>query len=113
MTEITLRLAEGSLLVLPASLNAITTYVVLEQEAWFEKETGFLRAWLKPGMTANLSIIVDHRDNVLKVANSALRYRPPEPVTEFPENVPPLTVSVPLLSIAPARKAALLPVNVL
>jgi FkbM family methyltransferase len=52
MTEITLRLAEGSLLVLPASLNAITTYVVLEQEAWFEKETGFLRAWLKPGMTA-------------------------------------------------------------
>jgi hypothetical protein len=33
MTEITLRLADGSLLVLPASLNAITTYVVLEQEA--------------------------------------------------------------------------------
>jgi FkbM family methyltransferase len=52
MTEITLRLADGSLLVLPASLNAITTYVLLEQEAWFEKEAMFLQAWLKPGMNA-------------------------------------------------------------
>src|SRR4029077_8625520 len=28
-----------------------TTYVVLEQEAWFEKEIGFLLHWLRPGMT--------------------------------------------------------------
>jgi HlyD family secretion protein len=33
---------------------------------------------LKPGMTANVSIIVAHRDNVLKISNAALRFHPPE-----------------------------------
>jgi HlyD family secretion protein len=33
---------------------------------------------LKPGMTANVSIIVDQRDNALTIPNSALRFRPPE-----------------------------------
>ncbi|MBA3831516.1 MAG: efflux RND transporter periplasmic adaptor subunit [Chthoniobacterales bacterium] len=33
---------------------------------------------LKPGMTANVSIIVAQRDNVLKVGNAALRFRPAE-----------------------------------
>ena len=32
---------------------------------------------LVPGMTANVRIVADARDNVLKVPNSALRYRPP------------------------------------
>lgn len=32
---------------------------------------------LKPGMTANVSIIVDEKENALKVPNSALRFRPP------------------------------------
>ena len=50
--RLTLRLASGAALVLPATLDAITTYVVLEQEAWFEKEAGFLAHWLAPGMTA-------------------------------------------------------------
>lgn len=31
---------------------------------------------LKPGMTANVSIIVAHKDDVLQVKNAALRYRP-------------------------------------
>jgi HlyD family secretion protein len=31
---------------------------------------------LKPGMTANVSIKVAHKDNVLKVPNAALRFRP-------------------------------------
>ncbi|MFO1188040.1 MAG: efflux RND transporter periplasmic adaptor subunit [Alphaproteobacteria bacterium] len=31
---------------------------------------------LLPGMTANVQIIIDRRDNVLKVANAALRFRP-------------------------------------
>ena len=31
---------------------------------------------LLPGMTANVRIVVDSRDNVLKVANAALRFRP-------------------------------------
>ena len=33
---------------------------------------------LKPGMTANVSIVVAHRDNVLQIKNAALRFRPPE-----------------------------------
>jgi HlyD family secretion protein len=33
---------------------------------------------LKPGMTANVSIIIAHRDDAVKVGNAALRYRPPE-----------------------------------
>src|ERR1700756_3803811 len=31
---------------------------------------------LKPGMTANVSIIVAHKDDVLQIKNAALRYRP-------------------------------------
>src|SRR6516162_6647560 len=33
---------------------------------------------LKPGMTANVSIIADRKDNVLQIKNAALRYRPSE-----------------------------------
>jgi HlyD family secretion protein len=33
---------------------------------------------LKPGMTANVSIIVAHKDDVLQIKNAALRYRPPD-----------------------------------
>ena len=33
---------------------------------------------LKPGMTANVSIVVAHKDNVLQIKNAALRYRPAE-----------------------------------
>src|SRR4030095_3151044 len=33
---------------------------------------------LKPGMTANVSIVIAHKDNVLQIKNAALRYRPPE-----------------------------------
>ena len=36
---------------------------------------------LKPGMTANVSIIIEHKDNVLQLKNAALRYRPPEAAT--------------------------------
>ena len=35
---------------------------------------------LKPGMTANVTVIVAQRDNVLKVPNSAFRFRPPKGV---------------------------------
>src|SRR5437870_5496911 len=31
---------------------------------------------LKPGMTANVSIVIAHRNDVLKISNAALRYRP-------------------------------------
>jgi HlyD family secretion protein len=33
---------------------------------------------LKPGMTANVSIIVAHKDDALQIKNAALRYRPPD-----------------------------------
>ena len=33
---------------------------------------------LKPGMTANVSIIIAHHDDVLQIKNAALRYRPPD-----------------------------------
>ncbi len=52
MDPLHIRLREQVTLVVPARLNSITTYVLLEQETWFEKELGFLARWLKPGMTA-------------------------------------------------------------
>ncbi|MGA3282827.1 MAG: hypothetical protein ABSD57_00005, partial [Verrucomicrobiota bacterium] len=36
---------------------------------------------LRPGMTANASIITAQRSGVLKIPNAALRFRPPEPST--------------------------------
>src|SRR5213595_2926763 len=33
---------------------------------------------LKPGLTANVSIIIAHKDDVLQIKNAALRYRPPD-----------------------------------
>ena len=33
---------------------------------------------LKPGMTANVSIVIAHKDDVLQIKNAALRYRPPD-----------------------------------
>jgi HlyD family secretion protein len=49
---------------------------------------------LKPGMTANVSIIVQRRGNVLRVANSALRFRPAEDLVETaPTNAAPIVVA--------------------
>lgn len=47
-----LKLRDDVTIAVPPSLSSITTYVLLEQEAWFEKEIDFLGAFLKPGMTA-------------------------------------------------------------
>jgi tRNA A58 N-methylase Trm61 len=56
-----LRLQDDLMIAVPPTLSAITTYVLLEQEKWFEKEVNFLRGFLKPGMTvidvgANLGV---------------------------------------------------------
>ena len=40
----------GARMCLPADLGQISTYVLLEQEDWFEEEIAFVRAWLRPGM---------------------------------------------------------------
>jgi HlyD family secretion protein len=37
---------------------------------------------LRPGMTANVTIVVDRRVDVLKIPNAALRFRPPEGMGE-------------------------------
>ncbi len=50
--EFLLRVADGTLLAVPPSLNSYTTYILLEQERWFEKEADFVFRWLRPGMTA-------------------------------------------------------------
>src|SRR6478672_1139916 len=39
---------------------------------------------LKPGMTANVSIIIAQKDNVVQLKNAALRFRPPEAATAEP-----------------------------
>ena len=48
--QITLR--DGLAIAVPATLSAVTSYVLLEQEEWFEKEVHFLRCFLRPGMNA-------------------------------------------------------------
>ncbi|MGD1019250.1 MAG: efflux RND transporter periplasmic adaptor subunit [Verrucomicrobiia bacterium] len=49
---------------------------------------------LKPGMTANVSIIIAERSDVLRVPNAALRFHPPEPATN---GVPKAATSGPVL----------------
>jgi HlyD family secretion protein len=48
--------------------NVVTYNVVIDVDNPEQK--------LKPGMTANLELTIDKRDNVLKVPNAALRYTP-------------------------------------
>jgi FkbM family methyltransferase len=40
----------GARMCVPAALDQITPYVLLEQEDWFEDEIRFVRRWLAPGM---------------------------------------------------------------
>ncbi len=54
----------------PQTIQNVVTYSVIIAIDNLEMK-------LKPGMTANLTITVDQRDDVLKVANAALRYTPP------------------------------------
>lgn len=55
----------------PTTVNNVVTYdcVISVTNADYK---------LKPGMTANVSIIVAERDNALMLPNGALRFRPPE-----------------------------------
>jgi len=49
--------------------NVVTYTVVIEAQNHNER--------LLPGMTANVEITVDHRDDVLRIADAAVRFRPP------------------------------------
>ena len=44
---------------------------------------------LKPGMTANVSVMIAHREGVLKIPNAALRFRPVSAKRESGKGVPP------------------------
>ncbi|HRD97210.1 MAG TPA: FkbM family methyltransferase, partial [Rubrivivax sp.] len=48
----TVNLASGLRLQVPPSLRCLTTYVLLEQETWFEPEMSLLPLLLEPGMHA-------------------------------------------------------------
>ena len=52
MKSLHIRTADHITHAVPPRLDSITTYVLLEQEMWFEKELNFLRHWLRPGMNA-------------------------------------------------------------
>lgn len=51
MNELYIRVKGGGEICVPAG-QCITTYVLLEQEDWFEKEIAFVRRLLQPGMRA-------------------------------------------------------------
>jgi HlyD family secretion protein len=53
----------------PQNVQNVVTYNVVIDVSNPEQK-------LKPGMTANLTITIDERNNVLKVPNSALRFKP-------------------------------------
>ena len=54
----------------PQTVQNVVTYSVILSIDNGERK-------LRPGMTANITITVDQRDKVLKVANAGLRYTPP------------------------------------
>jgi HlyD family secretion protein len=58
--------------------NVVTYNVVIDVDNPDQK--------LKPGMTANLTITIDERNNVLKVPNAALRFTPQDSGTQKSSN---------------------------
>ncbi len=58
----------------PTTVQNVVTY-----DAVIEVSNPDLK--LKPGMTANVSIVVARRENVLRIPNSVLRFRPPDNLT--------------------------------
>ena len=49
VADLTVTLSCGVRMCVPDSVDLMTTYVLLEQENWFEDETGFVRKVLRPG----------------------------------------------------------------
>ncbi len=50
--QLVMNVRGGSRLCVPGRTSQMTTYVLLEQEDWFEDEIAFMRRWLRPGMRA-------------------------------------------------------------
>ena len=69
----------------PLTIQNVVTYDVVIQVKNPELK-------LRPGMTANASILVAHKENVLKIPNAALRFRPDfakKETTSSPKEAPP------------------------
>lgn len=66
-------LCDGSQVVVPDSLECLSTYVLLEQQDWFEDELRFLRRLLRPGQ-----VVIDIGANVGVYALSLARCVGPE-----------------------------------
>jgi HlyD family secretion protein len=75
----------------PTTVNNVVTYdcVISVTNADYK---------LKPGMTANVSIIIAQRKNTLQIPNGALRFRPPETAI--------IVTNAPSMTNAPAQVAA-------
>ena len=56
--------------------SPITVQNVVSYDTVIEVNNADLK--LKPGMTANVSVIIARKENALKIPNSALRFKPPE-----------------------------------
>ena len=68
-------------------LNASTANNVVTYPVWINVQNPDYR--LRPSMTANLRIIVDQANNVLKVPNQALRFRPTSDIYTWLGMTPP------------------------
>ena len=81
MDTLELRCLDDVTLAVPATLQSVTAYVLLEQECWFEKEMDFLRHWLRPGMTvidigANLGVYSLPMARLVGKTGHVLAYEP-------------------------------------
>lgn len=61
----------------PVTVENVVTYVTVIEVSNPKLE-------LRPGMTANVSIVLEKREDALAVANAALRYKPPVTATDSP-----------------------------
>lgn len=89
----------------PQTLQNVVTYdAVIDVDNDAEK--------LKPGMTANVTIVYDRRESALRVPNAALRFRPPPAIASaFPSataapKAPPTDTPSPSASASPDASAA-------
>jgi HlyD family secretion protein len=87
----------------PTTVQNVTTYSVI---IFVDNE----QLELKPGMTANITVTVAKQDNVLRIANAAMRYLPPgmtrDDVTEMLRKAGPQSESAALPEPAPAKAEA-------
>ena len=86
----TVELASGLRMAVPPRLDSITTYVLLEQERWFEPEISLLQHLLRPGMNA-LDIGANHGVYALEMARAVGRGATPGHVWAFEPTSAPRT----------------------